>query len=134
MCQCTLIQNHAHASKVGIHMYATYANCRTCLARLRDPTYYKASHNLQVENVKHSDQHLVSEAVPSIMAQSWLWGSQIAVKKSPIQKKGEKQVINNYRPISLLPIYGKYLRDLIFNSLFQNLKDHNLLSAHQLGF
>ena len=76
----------------------------------------------------------MSEAVPSIMAQSWLWGSQIAVKKSPIQKKGEKQVINNYRPISLLPIYGKYLGDLIFNSLFQNLKDHNLLSAHQLGF
>ena len=71
----------------------------------------------------------MSEAVPSIMAQSWLWGSQIAVKKSPIQKKGEKQVINNYRPI-----YGKYLGDLIFNSLFQNLKDHNLLSAHQLGF
>ena len=26
----------------------------------------------------------VSEAVPAIMAQSWLWGSQIAVKKNKV--------------------------------------------------
>ena len=35
----------------------------------------------------------------------------------PIHKKGDKQVINNYRPVSLLPICGKVFERLIFNSV-----------------
>ena len=52
----------------------------------------------------------------------------------PIHKKGDKQVINNYRPISLLPIYGKIFKRLKFNSLLEYLKEQNLISAHQSGF
>ena len=48
-----------------------------------------------------------------------------------IHKKGDKRVINNYRPVSLQPICGKIFERLIFNSLFEYLKEHNLLSAHQ---
>ena len=36
----------------------------------------------------------------------------------PIHKKGDKQLIENYRPVSLLPICGKVFERLIFNSLF----------------
>ena len=49
-------------------------------------------------------------------------------------KKGDKQIINNYRPVPLLPICGKIFERLIFNSLYQFLEDHNLLSIHQSGF
>ena len=52
----------------------------------------------------------------------------------PIHKKGDKRVINNYRPVSLQPICAKIFERLIFNSLFEYLKEHNLLSAHQSGF
>ena len=52
----------------------------------------------------------------------------------PIHKKGNKQLINNYRPVSLLPICGKIFERLIFNSLFEYFKEHNLLSPHQSGF
>ena len=52
----------------------------------------------------------------------------------PIHKKGDKQLINNYRPVSLMPIWGKIFERLIFNSLFEYLEEHNLLSAHQSGF
>ena len=52
----------------------------------------------------------------------------------PIHKKGDKQVINNHRPTSLLPICEKIFERLIFNSLFEYLEEHNLLSAHQSGF
>ena len=33
----------------------------------------------------------------------------------PVHKKGDKQVVDNYKPVSLLPIFGKILERLIFN-------------------
>ena len=43
-------------------------------------------------------------------------------------------MIQNYRPVSLLPICGKIFEKLIFNSLFKNLENNNLLNPHQSGF
>ena len=40
----------------------------------------------------------------------------------PIQKKGDKQIINNYIPVSLLPICGKIFERLIFDSFFEYLE------------
>ena len=37
---------------------------------------------------------------------------------TPIFKKGDKQFIKNYRPISLLPICGKMFEKIIFNNLY----------------
>ena len=34
---------------------------------------------LGLKSLQHSDEHSVSEVIPSIMAQSWPWGSQIVV-------------------------------------------------------
>ena len=51
-----------------------------------------------------------------------------------VHKKGDKQTINNYRAVSLLPVCGKIFKRLIFNSLFKCLEDNKLLSVHQSGF
>ena len=51
----------------------------------------------------------------------------------PVHKKGDKQV-NNYRPVSLLPVCGKILERLVFTSIFDFLDNNNLLSANQSGF
>ena len=50
-----------------------------------------------------------------------------------IHKKGGKQIIINYRPVSLLPISKKIFERLIFNSLFEYLEKHQLQPA-QSGF
>ena len=52
----------------------------------------------------------------------------------PIYKKGNKQEISNYRPVSLLPICGKIFERLIFNVLFQFITERKLLSLKQSGF
>ena len=52
----------------------------------------------------------------------------------PIHKKGDKQAISNYRPVSLLPICGKILERLIFNSFYKYVEENKLLSIHQSGF
>ena len=53
---------------------------------------------------------------------------------TPIIKKGDKQLLQNYRPISLLPICGKVFKKIIFNNLYSYLNANNLITKNQLGF
>ena len=52
----------------------------------------------------------------------------------PYHKKNDKQCLNNYRPISLLPICSKIFERLIFNEMFEFFIENNLISQHQSGF
>ena len=52
----------------------------------------------------------------------------------PIHKKNSKSLKNNYRPISLLPIFGKILEKLIFDSLYHHQNTNGLLNQNQSGF
>ena len=52
----------------------------------------------------------------------------------PVHKKGDKQCLKNYRPVSLLPICGKIFERLIFNEMFRFLIENNLISSNQSGF
>ena len=49
----------------------------------------------------------------------------------PVHKKGNKQTLKNYRPVSLLPICGKIFEHLIYNSLFEFYNANELISSNQ---
>ena len=49
-------------------------------------------------------------------------------------QEGDKQLIKNYRPISLLPICGKCFEKIIFNNLYNYLNTNNLVIKNQSGF
>ena len=49
----------------------------------------------------------------------------------PVHKKNEKNLKGNYRPISLLPVFGKILEKLIYDSLYQHLASYDLLNPCQ---
>ena len=51
-----------------------------------------------------------------------------------VHKKVEKQIVNNYRPVSLQPVCGKILERLVFNSVFDFLDNNSLLIANQSDF
>ena len=51
-----------------------------------------------------------------------------------VLKKGDKQVVNNYRPVSLLPIFGKVFEKILFNSIFEYLQESCLLCDNESGF
>ena len=53
---------------------------------------------------------------------------------TPIFKKGDKQLIGNYRPRSLLPLCGKIFEKIIFNNLYKHLTTHHLIIKNQSGF
>ena len=52
----------------------------------------------------------------------------------PVQKNGDKQILDNHRPVSLLPICGKIFEKLLFSSISKFLDNNNLLSSNQSGF
>ena len=45
----------------------------------------------------------------------------------PVYKRGDKQIIDNYIPISLLPICGKILEKILLNLIYEFLEENNLL-------
>ena len=55
-------------------------------------------------------------------------------KVIPVFKKGDSKLINNYRPISLLPVISKVLEKLIANQLSQYFEDNKLFHDNQYGF
>ena len=55
-------------------------------------------------------------------------------KITPIYKKGPKNEVSNYRPVSTLPIFGKILEKIIYSRLYSFLTDHNVISNTQFGF
>jgi hypothetical protein len=51
----------------------------------------------------------------------------------PIYKKGDKTLISNYRPISLLPAFSKIFEKLIYKRLYHHLTLNNILVRSNLA-
>ena len=52
----------------------------------------------------------------------------------PVHNKNSKSLKSNYRPVSLLLIFGKILEKFIFDSLYHHLNTNSLLNQNQSGF
>ena len=52
----------------------------------------------------------------------------------PLFKAGNIMSVNNYRPVSMLPVFSKIFEKLMFNRLSEYLKWKNVLCVNQFGF
>ena len=52
----------------------------------------------------------------------------------PLFKTGETTYFNNYRPISLLPVFSKIFERIMYNRLYSYLVKFCILYSHQFGF
>ena len=55
-------------------------------------------------------------------------------KVTPIFKSGKKELLTNYRPISVLSCFSKILDRIMYNRVYNYLNDNNLLFCKQFGF
>ena len=55
-------------------------------------------------------------------------------KIKPLHKSGEKNVVSNYRPISVLPLFSKILERIMYNRVYKHVSSQNLLYNKQFGF
>ena len=55
-------------------------------------------------------------------------------KVRPLFKSGGNDQLNNYRPISVLPVFSKILERIMYNKLYSHISENNLLYEKQFGF
>ena len=48
-------------------------------------------------------------------------------------KQGERADMDNYRPISIIPVVAKVFERIIYDQLYDYLSDNNMIAAHQSG-
>ena len=118
------------------------------------PLEYKTNWRLASVNVKEDDVYLLSKSL-NLSRMIQLYGKAIVEplqilflsfleesvypddwKKSnvlPIHKKESKNLIKNYGPISLLPVFSKVFERIIFNSLFNDFLENKLFNECKSG-
>ena len=52
----------------------------------------------------------------------------------PVPKPGDKELVKNYRPVSLIPIIAKVFKSLVHQQIYAYLTNSNILSPTQSGF
>ena len=55
-------------------------------------------------------------------------------KVIPVFKQGDRTDLDNYRPISIIPVVAKVFERVIYDQRYAFLMDSNLLSSYQSGF
>ena len=142
--QCSLISN---SSKLSSHIQYLTDNCLSCVSFSHDKIA-KVIQNLDPNKVHGHDNIsicMLKVCGPSIYKPLEIIFNQCLEtgvfpserKKGNIaliHKKGGKQILKNYRPVSLLPICGKILKRLMFNEMLEFFIENKLISTSQSGF
>ena len=90
------------------------------------PTVVKRCHEDIFNPIKH---------VFSLSLKQGIFPDNLKIARvSPIFKKDEKFLFNNYRPISVLPCFSKLLEKIMYNRLYKYLSDNKYLYEKQFGF
>ena len=55
-------------------------------------------------------------------------------KLIPVFKKGDEENVENYRPISIFPVFSKVLERIMHNPLYEYFMNNNLFHENQFGF
>ena len=55
-------------------------------------------------------------------------------KVTPLFKNDNKKFVNNYRPVSVLPLLSRILERLMYNRILTFINKHDILYRYQFGF
>lgn len=129
---CSLVSNRAH--------FILYPTTNQEIAKTIASLKNKKSqdiHGLSNFLIKSCSKNIL-QPLTQIINQSFRQGifpDRLKVAKVlPIYKKGEKDKLENYRPISLLPVFSKIFERLIHNRLTQFLNNNKIICKAQSGF
>ena len=93
---------------------------------------------ISIRMIKICDESLVKPLMKifqfsldcNIFPDTWKKANVVPVFKN----KGDKSVVKNYRPVSLLPIFGKIFEKCLYDAIYRYFEENNLFSNCQSGF
>ena len=53
---------------------------------------------------------------------------------TPLFKVGDRNDVNNYRPISVISVIAKVFERIVYDQLYAYLEEHSLICKYQSGF
>ena len=77
---------------------------------------------------------VLSVIINKSFEQSYFPSSLKIARIVPLHKGGDKKLLNNYRPISILPILSKIIEKCVYQQTYAFLEKYNILSSDQFGF
>ena len=57
-----------------------------------------------------------------------------SARLAPLFKQGDRDDLNNYRPISVISVVAKVFERIIYDQVYAYLGEHNIICKHQSGF
>ena len=93
--------------------------------------------NLSIKHIKVIKYELAKPLtlITNQVLSSGIFPDKLKIAKViPIFKKGDDTDVNNYRPISLLPVISKIIEKVIYNQTYNYFDQNKILYAHQYGF
>ena len=76
----------------------------------------------------------LSELINHCLETSVFPSEEKIAKVTPIYKSGERSSMDNYRPISVLPVLSKVIERVVHQQVYDYLEKNELLSRRQFGF
>ena len=145
---CTTIQapndnviSHTSYLNTSVHYsfkFKTINNATTLQYLSNLTNSYSCGHDNINNTLLKSISNEISRCITLIINQSISTGSYPEnlklAKVIPIFKKNDKLEINNYRPISVLPVISKVFENVMHTQLLEYFTENNLLSSQQYGF
>ena len=140
---CTPIKNNSvlppflYQINTRIYSFCVTNEDILSIIKLLDSSKSPGYHNISIKMIKICSES-VTIPLKIIFEESLKKGIFPEIWKKanvvPIHKKEDKTLIKNYRPISLLPIFGKIFERVIYNSLFNYFLSNKLFTPSQSGF
>ena len=85
----------------------------------------KSSHIISTILARHINDAMAKGVFPDILKIG---------KITPVFKKDDKELFENYRPVSTLPIFGKIFEKVIYERLYSFFVSQKLMAQNQFGF
>ena len=86
-------------------------------------------------NIAYSNCINVLLNVISLSFSKGIFAKEMKIAKViPLYKNDNNMLVNNYRPIAILPVFPKLLERLMYNRLISFIHQHKLLNKFQFGF
>ena len=132
--------NHEILSNVNIHQSIFFRNVSAIeisniIDRLKNKSCHISSYSSRIlKQICSIIAPVLSNIINKSLGTGYFPNSLKTARVIPLYKSGNVDDVNNYRPVSILPILSKIFERVVYNRVYSFLEKYNLLNRSQYGF